>query len=184
MWSDSSYSLTLTPSTLITTPNPISWFHTCDVRALMLPAEELQSASDRAEAHRHQPTHFSSWNRVNDYVTVDVAPLAARRPEFLAPWPLGGAVRGVCRGIWGVKRYTDSHGDCASASGVGTYDTLLSGIDTLQACARVCAGCASCRYISFSLKRRKCAWFARCDMSRLKGSADDGYYSMHVRGSE
>lgn len=142
----------------------------------MLPAEELQPASDRVEARRHRPTHFPP-NKVFDFVTVDVTPLAARRPEQLA-LP-AGAVRGVCRG---PRRDSHGiHGDCTSTSGSGSYNTLLSGIDDLQGCVRICAGCASCRYVSFSLKHRECAWFAQCDMSHLKNSPD-GYHTLQMQG--
>ena len=115
---------------------------------------------------------------VFDFVTVDVTPLAARRSEQLAP--PAGAVSGVCRG---PKRNSRGiHGDCESTSSSGSYDTVLSGIDTLQACARICAGCASCRYVSFSLEHHECAWFAQCDMSRLQ-RWPDGYHTMQIQGT-
>ena len=154
-----------------------SWYHACNVSALMLPAEELQAASDRVEARRHPATHFPG-NKVFDFVTVDVTPLAARRSEQLAP--PAGAVSGVCSG---PKRNSRGiHGNCESTSSSGSYDTVLSGIDTLQACARICAGCASCRYVSFSLKHHECAWFAQCDMSRLQ-RWPDGYHTMQIQGT-
>ena len=174
--------LTLHPLALFSHSVPLplllySWFHACNVSALMLPAEELQAASDRVEARRHPPTHFPE-NKVFDFVTVDVTLLAARRSEQLAP--PAGAKSGVCRG---PKRNSRGiHGDCESTSSSGSYDTVLSGIDTLQACARICAGCASCRYVSFSLEHRECAWFAQCDMSRLQ-RLPDGYHTMQVQGT-
>ena len=149
-----------------------SWYSTCDVERLMLPIEELRSMPNKTEARMHSPLHLEP-NFVFDYVTVDVHSVyATPSSSSLVGRP------GYCRRV-----AHERHGDCASPIGEGSYDALYSGIRDLTSCARLCAGCKTCRYVSFSRGRRVCNWYASCDLSKLSGSSAGPaaeFHTVHV----
>ena len=45
---------------------------------------------------------------------------------------------------------------------VGWAQASASKLVTPMDCVQACKGCAQCRYISYSLAQRVCAWFAHC----------------------
>jgi len=148
-----------------------SWYSSCDVERLMLPIEELRSMRDKTEARKHAPLHLEP-NFVFDYVTVDVHSIyATPSSSSLVGKP------GYCRRV-----AHDQHGNCASPTGEGSYDAVYTGIRDLTSCARLCAGCKTCRYVSFSRARSECNWYASCDLSKLSGSSAEGseFRTAHV----
>jgi len=53
----------------------------------------------------------------------------------------------------------------------------------MAACARRCAACARCKYVSLSLLMGDCSWFSTCDVDDLSRDVD-GFRTFAVRGGE
>ena len=97
---------------------------------------------------------------------------AAARNAFKERRMRNRAVPGSC----GATDVTDKAPSCAS-----TYRRwyALGARPSLQECARRCAACDSCRFVSFSAQAVACVLHTACDATRLKQGS--GYVHLDVR---
>ena len=57
-------------------------------------------------------------------------------------------------------------GNCSAVHSAGSY-LAIHRVRGLVGCLRVCAGCANCRFISYSLFDNDCSWYTDCSLKNL-----------------
>ena len=78
-----------------------------------------------------------------------------------------GLCAAVCKG---------EEGNCSSGD-LGTYRPVTEyGIRSLADCHAACRRCPRCRFVSWSVRRKECAWFRSCDINAMR-IADGSYIS-------
>lgn len=99
-------------------------------------------------------------------------------------WP-EGAVGGYCAA-------TNNEGDCESGK-MGTFKQFIKrglyggALQSLGECAKLCARCSRCRYVSMSLSPdvMDCSWYHECDLSKThKLAAGPDFVSISLRDAQ
>ena len=77
---------------------------------------------------------------------------------------------------------TDTHACGAPGAASGMFPGAHTNITSLAECLKHCQACESCKFLSWSAKRRDCSWYKECDLTRLT-PVDNSYVSMAVNGT-
>ena len=90
-----------------------------------------------------------------------------------------------------VQRHGPPEGDCEHGDKGNFPEFTRRGLQgallSLRDCARLCAGCARCRYISMSLAPDvlDCSWYAACDLHRTRVlSTGPDFVSVSLRDAQ
>jgi len=92
-------------------------------------------------------------------------------------------VRSALPGYCATTSTRDAGVNCDNGEAKGAWPLRggSHGAHTLSRCLQRCAACPRCRFVSFSVSRRECGWFAECDLERL--TTGFGFQTLVVRGA-
>ena len=131
-----------------------AWFASCDTSSMQALAASGDHNSSAADLAGVQLT-----------IRLDAAPKAtlhAQHEQSIEGKLAAHASAGFC----GITTDADP-GNCSVDKSQGSY-LAIHRVGGLRDCLRVCEGCASCRFISWSLSDNDCSWYSHCAFSRLQ----------------
>ena len=130
-----------------------AWFTTCDT-SHMRPLASSIGANLSADLDGTQ-------------LTIWLDP--ARRPSLRAQYERsvdGQLMAHASAGFCGLTSDADP-GNCSAPNSKGAY-LAIHRVGGLRDCLRVCEGCASCNFVSWSLADNDCSWYSHCTFDRLQ----------------
>ena len=131
--------------------------------------ERLECTAAELDAHRATRRFGQAAQRVDDGAAYES--LLARLPA--APVAASPSARGYCREV------SRGSGNCSSGDQGSWGVAEQSEAETEKACLRLCAGCARCRYVSYSHAMHDCGWFHACRLGSLQTNVD-GFVTRRV----